>query len=148
MSMGDKEDRARGVSDRILAGAPPERRPETPQSQPPAFPAPEKPREIIEDYESGLRVLVRGASTVEVDLLYPKRNDSDDSTHPQFVEVGIECVRAADSIRIHYDFERDGYVVEQASTFEWPMDDGVCDPDWQEVAFVQAWAREKPSADE
>jgi hypothetical protein len=52
-------------------------------------------------------------------------------------------VRAADDIRIHYDFERDGYVIEQASTFTWSIDDEECDPDWQEVAFIQAWAREK-----
>jgi gentisate 1,2-dioxygenase len=52
-------------------------------------------------------------------------------------------VRAADSIRISYDHERDGWKIEQASTFEWEANDTVCDPDWQEVAFVQAWGRER-----
>jgi hypothetical protein len=51
-------------------------------------------------------------------------------------------VRAADDILIEYDFERDGYVIKQASKFVWDADDPVCDQDWQEVAFVQAWARE------
>lgn len=59
------------------------------------------------------------------------------------IEIGLLDVRAADSIRIWYDKKRDGYVIEQASTFEWDGDDEECDSDWQEVAFVRAWAREK-----
>ena len=51
--------------------------------------------------------------------------------------------RAADDIRISYDSDRDGWKIEQASIFEWEADDEICDPDWQEVAFIQAWAREK-----
>ncbi len=48
------------------------------------------------------------------------------------IEIGLEHVRAADSIRVRYDFDRDGYVILQSSA----------DPDdWQEVAFVQAWGR-------
>ena len=57
--------------------------------------------------------------------------------------IDLGDVRAADGIRIGYDKERDGWVIEQASTFSWESDDGECDPDWQEVAFVEAWAREK-----
>ena len=51
--------------------------------------------------------------------------------------------RASDGIRISYDYLRDGYVIEQASRFAWTVDDNDCDPDWQEVAFIQAWAREE-----
>jgi gentisate 1,2-dioxygenase len=58
------------------------------------------------------------------------------------VEVGLVHVRAADSILIRYDFNRDGYQILQASKFSWEAGDPVCDPDWQEVAFVQAWARQ------
>jgi hypothetical protein len=32
--------------------------------------------------------------------------------------------------------------VKQAGKFEWATEDEVCDQDWQEVAFVKAWARE------
>lgn len=100
----------------------------------------------IENYEEGWRaeLRIRAATplTVAVDLLYPRIED-----HPKYVEVGIEEVRAADSIWISYDFQRDGYVIEQASTFSWEWKAGepepVCDPDWQEVAFIQAWARDK-----
>lgn len=70
--------------------------------------------------------------TINVNLMYPRMEDSFNS-----VEVGLTDVRAADSILISYDFERDGYVIKQASKF----DDEEQDPDWQEVAFIQAWGR-------
>lgn len=59
------------------------------------------------------------------------------------IEVGLMDVRAADSILIEYDFERDGYVIKQASVFEWEGSDKECDPKWQEVAFIKAWQLEK-----
>jgi hypothetical protein len=77
------------------------------------------------------------ADTLSIDLYYPRNQAI------KFVEVGLMDVRAADSIRIEYDFERDGYSIQQASTFEWDIEDEECNSDWQEVAFVQAWAREK-----
>ena len=76
-----------------------------------------------------------------INLMYPAIYTGEKTT----VEIGMFHVRAADSIRISYESGRDGWVIEQASTFEWSVDDEVCDPDWQEVAFVKAWAREKPS---
>lgn len=80
--------------------------------------------------------------TLSVDLWYPPRRNEPptDPNEPFRVEVGLSDVRAADSIRIHYDFDRDGYVVEQASRFTWATADDN-DADWQEVAFIQAWAR-------
>jgi hypothetical protein len=59
------------------------------------------------------------------------------------IKVGLSDVRAADSIRIKYDFDRDGWVIEQASIFQWEVDDFVCDEDWKEVSFIQAWQRKK-----
>ena len=73
--------------------------------------------------------------TSTIDLWYPR------IAPVQHIEVGLMDVRAADNIRITYDFERDGYSIQQARRFAWSGDDPVCDPDWQEVAFVQAWAR-------
>lgn len=72
--------------------------------------------------------------TINVNLMYPRMDGAFNS-----VEVGLTDVRAADSILISYDFERDGYVIKQASKFE--LDDEEQDPDWQEVAFIQAWGR-------
>lgn len=60
-----------------------------------------------------------------------------------YLEINMLQVRASDSIRIHYDAKRDGWAIEQAAYFAWDVKDPDCDPDWQEVAFVQAWAREK-----
>ena len=85
--------------------------------------------------------------TLHVDLWYPniEREPKDPPRtfdHPVAVQVGLMHVRAADDIRIEYDFARDGYVIKQGSIFEWPADDKVCDRDWQEVAFVEAWGRE------
>lgn len=81
-----------------------------------------------------------------VDLWYPRleRKSAEPRTfdHPVAVEVGLMDVRAADSIRVEYDFIRDGYVIKQASIFSWPAGDTACDQDWQEVAFVKSWARE------
>lgn len=78
------------------------------------------------------------SETIAVDLEYPRCEG-----RPKFVRLGLVDVRAADDIRISYDFERDGWKIEQASTFEWDGGDEVCDPDWKEVAFVKAWGREK-----
>lgn len=74
---------------------------------------------------------------LHVDLQYPRNSDI------KKIVVGLMDVRAADSIRISYDFDRDGYKIEQASIFEWAGDDEVCDHGWQEVAFIQAWSSQK-----
>jgi hypothetical protein len=74
--------------------------------------------------------------TAHVDLWYPRLEGK-----PKYLEVGLVDVRASDNIRISYDFERDGWKIEQASIFEWDNDDEICDAGWLEVAFVQAWGR-------
>jgi hypothetical protein len=76
---------------------------------------------------------------IRAEMEYPRNEDS----KAKRIIVGLSDVRAADDILIEYDFERDGYVIKQASKFSWSADDPVCDMDWQEVAFVQAWAREE-----
>ncbi len=81
--------------------------------------------------------------TKRIDLEYPNVEGN-----AKFVEVGLVCVRSADNIRISYDFDRDGWKIEQASIFEWDGDDEVCDPDWREVAFIQAYARDARRAKE
>ena len=60
-----------------------------------------------------------------------------------YLTVGLMHVRAADDIRVSYDLQRDGWVIEQAQVFEWAADDSVCDPEWKEVAFVEAWASQR-----
>lgn len=66
-----------------------------------------------------------------------------DRSKQSTLTISLCHTRAADDIRIKYDSDRDGWVIEQASVFEWEAGDKSCDQDWKEVAFVQAWAREK-----
>ena len=75
---------------------------------------------------------------LHLDLWYPDVPD----TKVRKLVLGLVDVRAADSIRISYEKKRDGWLIEQASVFEWDGDDPVYDKDWKEVAFVKAWARE------
>lgn len=77
----------------------------------------------------------RIGDTIHVDLWYPRA----EAATAKFIQIGLVDVRAADDLRIRYDFDRDGWVVEQASRWEWEPDDTVCDPGWREAAFLQAW---------
>ena len=77
-------------------------------------------------------------NTKYASLDYPRSEGN-----PTYLQVGMCEVRATDDIRISYDFDRDGWKIEQASIFEWAPGDKICDPDWAEVAFVKAWAREQ-----
>lgn len=88
-------------------------------------------KNLIENDEEGYMVQQCG-QTVHVELWYPRV----DPGKVQAVTVGLCDVRAADDVRISYDFERDGWSIQQGSG------DDIDDPDWQEVAFVQAWARD------
>ncbi len=91
-----------------------------------------------ENYGIGELIIHNGR--LSADMWYPRIADGPHRIRE--VEVGLSDVRAADSILISYDFDRDGYVIKQASTFS--GDEPDYDEDWQEVAFVQAWAREQP----
>lgn len=77
-----------------------------------------------------------------VELYYPRSED-----RPNEIEVGLCDVRAADSILIRYDFERDGWSILQASAETIDDEGEEQDPDWQEVAFAPAWARNKTSVE-
>jgi len=85
--------------------------------------------------------VVRHGDTLSVTLTYPPMGQ-DDEGKMRYVEVDQESVRASDSIRVHYDYERDGWSIEQASVFSWKTGDKVMDQGWAEVAFVPAWARD------
>lgn len=87
--------------------------------------------------------VTKNRDTLDVELTYPPRTDSENTKNQcRYVLVDQESVRASDGIRLHYDYERDGWVIQQASTFSWDANDTVCDLDWQEVAFIKSWARE------
>lgn len=85
-----------------------------------------------------LREARKRGREVHIDLWYPTVDENVNA-----LVVGLYDVRAADSIRITYDFDRDGWKIEQASVFEWDADDKVCDHGWKEVGFIQAWGSQK-----
>lgn len=76
-----------------------------------------------------------GDDSVTVNIRYPRQN------HIKKVEVDIECVRSSDGIRIQYDFDRDGWIIEQ------PKRINGNDQRWTEVSFVQSWQIEEPECD-
>lgn len=68
---------------------------------------------------------------IHVNLQYPRSKGNAKS-----VVVGLLDVRAAEDIRISFDFERNGWKIEKPTVSEWEADDKVCDRCWVEVAFV------------
>lgn len=74
--------------------------------------------------------------TLYTELWYPCHSSV------KFIEIDLIDVRANDGLRLYFDFERDGWVIQQASKWEWDVDEPI-DYDWQEVAFIEGWAREK-----
>ena len=73
-----------------------------------------------------------------VNLTYPPYKDSDNKYGKcQHVEINQESVRASDGIRVHYDYDRDGFVIEQPI----PAED-IINKKWVEVAFVASWGQD------
>lgn len=80
------------------------------------------------------------ADTLEVELWYPPMQKGPTSAgRVRYVELDQVNVRASDGVRMHYDYERDGWVVEQPKRLSFDMGE-LQDPQWTEVAFVQSWA--------
>jgi len=62
------------------------------------------------------------------------------------IKLGLAHVRASDGIKIHYDFERDGYVVMQPFTIEEDKGSYIdCVEHWEETGFFKSWALEGKS---
>lgn len=85
------------------------------------------------DSPNNVNIMRRG-DTISVEPTYPNIS----TCGVKFIEVDQESVRASDGIRLHYDYNRDGWVIEQPTKLSWakePFDRG-----WKEVAFVESWA--------
>jgi hypothetical protein len=77
-----------------------------------------------------------------IDLWYPRVEDTERTPdHPQEVEVDLIDVRAANSLVIDYDFDRDGYRLRMSTVFEFDSADGEPDEGLVEVGFVPAWVK-------
>lgn len=85
-----------------------------------------------ETMPGALREARVGDGVLDVPLWYPGAPGEVET-----IEVGLVHVRAADSIRISYDFSRDGYSIKQRATSKDEYDERE---EWREVAFVEAWA--------
>ena len=82
-----------------------------------------------------------GANALNVDMMYPDY----DLTQTSVVNVGISCVRAADSLMIRFDFTRNGYSIMMERTYEADGYQGTFDPPiFDELAFVPAWNEVEP----
>ena len=84
------------------------------------------------EYEKGYRFLIRGDKAV-FDFIYPRQGN-----RPTKIEVGLEDVRAADTIEIEFDFDRNGYVIRMDETKD---GDGMMETLQEkiEVAFIPSW---------
>ena len=79
---------------------------------------------------------------LHVELTYPPWTDADNKNKQcRYIFVNQEAVRASDGIRLHYDYERDGFVVEQPRPRLIAIGDNSYEDieDWIEVAFLRSW---------
>lgn len=83
-------------------------------------------------------VLQVGENVVEVDINYPRNSPIDT------IEIELFDMRAADALRVQYDYERDGWVMSQPRQYYVPLGDDSFDLEieWIESAFCPAWKYE------
>lgn len=92
----------------------------------------------IEDWTKGVLINEYQEDTIDVELAYQRNKKI------KYLTFGICDVRASDGIRISYDFDRDGYVIEQPTKLQWQLNDpNSGDMKWKETAFIQSWALEE-----
>jgi hypothetical protein len=79
---------------------------------------------------------------LSVTLTYPPWTDADNKNDQcRYINVDQESVRASDGVRLHYDYERDGFVIEQPRPRMKKVGPDSYEQveDWIEVAFCQSW---------
>lgn len=72
-------------------------------------------------------------------LFYPPR-ENELSDKCKYIYINQESVRASDGIRLHYDYEKDSWIIEQPTISEWDADKEEFDEGWTEVAAIKSWA--------
>ena len=79
-----------------------------------------------------------GTDSLYAGLWYPPMLDGHDALgNKRYIEIGLCAVRCANSIRVSYDFRRDGWLIEQ------PIP-GHSTNHWVPVGFVGAWQTGDP----
>jgi hypothetical protein len=88
---------------------------------------------------------------LHVELTYPPWTDADNKNGQcRYVCVDQEATRASDGVRLHYDYQRDGFVVEQPkfSLKKTGADSYDTITSWIEVGFFQSWKFESDGGGE
>ena len=57
----------------------------------------------------------------------------------KYARLSLNDVRAANDLIVHYDFDRDGWVVEVPTKLSWLPGEDTFDERTVEVAFIEAW---------
>lgn len=84
---------------------------------------------------SKIAYMLQGEAILSVGIEYPRQQDS----KCKAVEVSLVDVRAAADIRIHYDFDRNGWVITMEKTERLPSGTNTSTGEWIEVGFVEAY---------
>lgn len=63
----------------------------------------------------------------------------DGARTPRYARIDLMDVRAANTLVIHYDLDRDGWVIESPTKFAWGVGEDSLDERLEEVAFVPAY---------
>jgi hypothetical protein len=92
---------------------------------------------MLIDGEYTIGKAVDKGEAVSIDLWYPRQPEN----KVKYIEIGLIDVRATDGIRISFDFDRNGWMIEQPTKSTWDADDTICDQCWVEVAFCGAFAK-------
>lgn len=86
--------------------------------------------------------IAKHGDQLHVTLTYPPWTDADNTNDQcRYIHVNQEAVRASDGLRLHYDYQRDGFVVEQKKPYWVKRPDGVYEDaeEWIEVGFFKSW---------
>lgn len=81
--------------------------------------------------------VTRHGDEVWVVLKYPHRAVAPIHGRAEHIVVDQDSTRSSDGLRITYDYDRDGYVIEQ-STGAYDKDSSLV---WVESVFLKAWAK-------
>jgi hypothetical protein len=76
-----------------------------------------------------------------VRISYPRDNPS-----KAYARIILEDIRAANDLIIHYDFERDGWVIESPTKFVWTVDEDSFNEELEEVGFIPAYSERAAAA--
>lgn len=93
------------------------------------------------DSPNNFHVMKEG-NELRVQLTYPPYTDTENEHGKcRHVYIDQESVRASDGVRLHYDFERDGFVAEQPKPRMVALGKNSYDTvnDWIEVGFFPSW---------